>query len=104
DAGNRIQLSLDFPRVHIEATTDDEILHAADDGEIPGRVDLPEVAALEPAIRGKAVAGLVRVAPVTGKDIGDADPPRADPVRVIRVRPALLPGKPHRDPRQGRPD
>ena len=63
DVGVRVERLLDLAGVDVVATTDDQVLRAVDDGEVPVGIHLTDVTGLEPAVD-DGLGGRVRTVPV----------------------------------------
>src|SRR5205085_4733249 len=70
DAGHVVDVALDLRRVDVVAAADDQVLAAADDGDVAALVHLADVAGAEPAVVGELLPGLLRHAPVALEHIG----------------------------------
>ena len=69
DAGDGVQQHLDLFGIDVVTAGDDQILGAADDGDIAVCVDLPQITGDEPAVGAQILGGFVGHLPVAGKDV-----------------------------------
>ena len=102
DAGQRVDLLLDFLRIDVEAAGDDEVLRAADDAQIAVRQQLAHVAGAEVAVGGELLARLLRHAPVAGEDVRPLDLDAAD--LAGRAAASVVVDDAHRHAGKRRPD
>ena len=69
DTGHGVDHVLDFLRIDVEAAGDDQVLGAADDGDVAVGIAPAHVAGLEPAVGGEFLGGLFRHLPVADEDV-----------------------------------
>src|SRR4029078_12467222 len=78
DAGQLVADAFDLGRVDVVAAADDQVLAAADDGDVAQGVDHADVAGAKPAVGAELGARLLGHAPVAGEDVRAAHLDRAD--------------------------
>src|SRR5690606_24694755 len=72
-AGQVVDDAFDFLRIHIQAAADDQVLGAADDGDVAiGRV-FADIAGFEIAFGAEVLSRLFRQTPIAAKDIDALD-------------------------------
>src|SRR6185436_17541595 len=97
-AGNSVENQLDLPGIDVVAAADDQVLGAADDGEIALAVECADIAGAEVTVLCKFLARFLRHAPVTRKHVFTLDLDRAHGAGFHR--PVALTGDSHGYSRQ----
>src|ERR1700688_3363240 len=94
---DRVDLSLDLLRIHIEAARNHQILGPPDDVDVATVVNMRQVAGDEIPIGAKLLLRLLRHPPIAGEDVRPLDLDDADLASLNRSA-ALKVGDAHADP------